>query len=102
MFKILFFAIIFLVNDFVFALTLTTEDKIKSCMAGIYFKQETIHNKTKKYTKNLSDFDFTNLLDCKGLEIEIKEASEKSFIVVVKDKRQSWKIDSTKTMTKLI
>lgn len=84
-----------------FAAPLTSEDKIKSCMATIFTNQSEFHQKNHTYTKTISDLSLANIPDCEGIEAEVKKADKNFFSVEVKDGTQSWKIDSSKTMSKL-
>jgi Tfp pilus assembly protein PilE len=84
-----------------FAAPLTSEDKIKSCMAYIFASQSDFHQKNQTYTEKLSDLSLAKHSDCEGVKAEVKNANKKSFVVEVGDETQSWKIDSSKTMSKL-
>ena len=96
------FATVFLLVS-VQALTapLTSEGKIKSCMAAIFSSQSEFHQKNRAYAKKVGDLSLKKYPACEGIKWKIKEANTDSFTVKVTDGTSTWKIDSSKTMTKL-
>jgi hypothetical protein len=90
-----------LISTNLVASPLTPEDKIKSCMAEIYMGQSAFHQKNKRYTKSLGELKLAKNSDCRGIISNFKEASNENFVVEVKDDSQTWKIDSSKEMTKI-
>jgi hypothetical protein len=90
-----------LVSAQALAVPLTSEDKIKNCMAAIFASQSEFHQKKHAYTKKISDLSLSQYPDCEGIKSKIKEASVDSFTAEVTDGTSKWKIDSSKTMMKL-
>lgn len=77
------------------------DDKIKSCMAEIYLNQVSHHKKNQRYTDQLADLSIQQNGYCKDTQITLKEASESTFKAEVKENKNVWVVDSSKTMTKL-
>ena len=84
-----------------FAVSLTSEDKIKSCMAAIYVSQNSFREKHLTFASRIEDLSLQRTPDCQGLKKTVRSAGNEKFIIEVQDKISAWTIDSSKTMEKI-
>ncbi|MEK6774569.1 MAG: hypothetical protein AABY64_11545 [Bdellovibrionota bacterium] len=79
----------------------TIEDKIKSCLAGIYSTQMSFRKSKGTFTTAADEFGLNRISPCKDLDVSADFATQSEFKVIAKTGDQSWSVDQSKTIEKI-
>ncbi len=77
------------------------ENKIKSCLAGIYHNQINYFKNRGKFTTVTEDMGIDRNEQCNGLYIFTNVANEREFKITAQYGNAVWTVDQTRTMQKL-
>ncbi|MGZ3796469.1 MAG: hypothetical protein ACXVB1_08895 [Pseudobdellovibrionaceae bacterium] len=76
----------------------TLNDKIKSCLAGIYSTQMNFRKSKGTFTTVADEFGLNRISICKGLDVSADFASQNEFKVIARVGDQTWSVDQSMTI----
>ncbi len=79
----------------------TMNDKIKSCLAGIYSTQMNFRKSKGTFTTVADEFGLNRISTCKGLDVSADFASQNEFKVIARAGDQTWSVDQSKTIEQI-